>query len=70
LPIAELRLNKTSPEGLSILLLSEGVVEFYSWPFPPFEENGRPTNGFAFDDFTARINLNPNVLEAQRDLEA
>jgi len=57
-------------QGMGHYLLSEGVVEFYSWPFPPFEENGRPTNGFAFDDFTARINLNPNVLEAQRDLEA
>ncbi len=51
-------------------LLSDGVVEFYGWPFPPFEENGRPINGFAFDDFTARINFNPNVLEAHRDSEA
>jgi hypothetical protein len=50
-------------------LLSEGVVEFYGWPFPPFEENCRPTNGFAFDDFTARINLNPKVLEAQKPLD-
>ena len=57
-------------QGMGHYLLSEGVVEFYSWPFPPFDENSRPTNGFAFDDFTARINLNPNVLEAQRDLEA
>lgn len=57
-------------QGMGHYLLSDGIVEFYGWPFPPFEENGRPTNGFAFDDFTARINLNPNVLEAQRDLEA
>jgi hypothetical protein len=54
-------------EGMGHYLLSEGVVEFYGWPFPPFEENCRPTNGFAFDDFTARINLNPKVLEAQKD---
>lgn len=57
-------------QGMGHYLLSDGIVEFFGWPFPAFEENARPTNGFAFDDFTARINLNPNVLEAQRDLEA
>jgi RimJ/RimL family protein N-acetyltransferase len=57
-------------QGMGHYLLSDGIVEFFGWPFPTFEENARPTNGFAFDDFTARINLNPNVLEAQRDLEA
>jgi len=56
-------------QGMGHYLLSEGVVEFYGWPFPPFEENCRPTNGFAFDDFTARINLNPKVLEAQKPLD-
>jgi RimJ/RimL family protein N-acetyltransferase len=56
-------------QGMGHYLLSEGVVEFYSWPFPPFDENSRPINGFAFDDFTARINLNPNVIEAQRNLK-
>jgi len=56
-------------EGMGHYLLSEGVVEFYAWPFPPFEENNPPTNGFAFDDFTARINLNPKVLEAQKPLD-
>lgn len=58
--------NPASFPGMSHYLLSEGVVEFYAWPFPPFEENCRPTNSFAFDDFTARINLNPKVLEAQK----
>ena len=57
-------------QGMGHYLLSDGVVEFYGWPFPSFEENGRPINGFAFDDFTARINFNPNVLEAHRDSEA
>jgi RimJ/RimL family protein N-acetyltransferase len=52
--------------GMGHYLLSDGVVEFYGWPFPPFEENGRPVNGFAFDDFTARINFSPNVLEGHR----
>jgi RimJ/RimL family protein N-acetyltransferase len=56
-------------QGMGHYLLSEGVVEFYAWPFPPFEENSPPTNGFAFDDFTARINLNPKVLEAQKPLD-
>lgn len=56
-------------QGMGHYLLSEGVVEFYAWPFPPFEENNPPTNGFAFDDFTARINLNPKVLEAQKSLD-
>jgi RimJ/RimL family protein N-acetyltransferase len=56
-------------QGMGHYLLSDGVVEFYGWPFPPFEETGRPINGFAFDDFTARINFNPNVLEAQRSLD-
>ena len=56
-------------QGRGHYLLSDGIVEFYGWQFPPVEENGRPTNGFAFDDFTARINLNPNVLEAQRSLD-
>ena len=50
-------------------LLSEGVIEFYSWPSPLFDENSHPISGFAFDDFTARINLNPKVLEAQEPLD-
>ena len=56
-------------EGMSHFLLSEGIVEFYAWPFPPFHEDNSPINGFAFDDFTARINLNPRVLEAQQNTE-
>lgn len=61
--------SPASFQGMGHYLLSEGVVEFYAWPFPPFEENNPPTNGFAFDDFTARINLNPKVLEAQKPLD-
>jgi hypothetical protein len=45
-------------EGMGHYLLSDGIVEFCGWAFPAFEENGIPTNGFAFDDFTARIYLN------------
>lgn len=56
-------------QGMGHYLLSDGIVEFFGWPFPPFEENDRPTNSFAFDDFTARINLNLNVLEPQRSLD-
>ena len=56
-------------QGMGHYLLSEGVVEFYGWPFPAFNEDNPPTNGFAFDDFTARINLNPKVLEAQKSLD-
>ena len=48
-------------------LLSDGIVEFYGWPFPPFEEDRRPINGFAFDDFTARINLSPRNFESPED---
>ena len=50
-------------QGMGHYLVSDGIVEFYGWPFPPFEENGRPINGFAFDDFTARINLSPRNFE-------
>ena len=50
-------------EGMGHYLLSDGVVEFFAWPFPPFKEDARPVNGFAFDDFTARINLNPKNFE-------
>ena len=50
-------------QGMGHYLLSDGIVEFYGWPFPPFEENGRSINGFAFDDFTARINLSPRNFE-------
>ena len=50
-------------QGMGHYLLSDGIVEFYGWPFPPFEENGRSINGFAFDDFTARINLSPKNCE-------
>jgi RimJ/RimL family protein N-acetyltransferase len=56
-------------QGMGHYLLSDGVVEFYGWPFPPFDENHQPVNGYAFDDFTARINLNSKVLEAQKPLE-
>ena len=55
--------NPACFQGMGYYLLSEGVVEFYSWPFPPFDENSRPINGFAFDDFTARINLSPRNFE-------
>ena len=54
-------------QGMGHYLLSDGVVEFYGWPFGPFEENGRPINGFAFDDFTARINLSPRNFEPTDD---
>jgi RimJ/RimL family protein N-acetyltransferase len=50
-------------QGMGHYLLSDGIVEFYGWPFPPFEENGRPINSFAFDDFTARINFSPRNFE-------
>ena len=50
-------------QGMGHYLLSDGIVEFYGWPFPPFEENGRSINGFAFADFTARINLSPKNFE-------
>jgi len=53
--------------GMGHYLLSEGVVEFFAWPFPPFDEDNLPVNGYAFDDFTARINFNPDVLEAQKN---
>jgi hypothetical protein len=52
-------------EGMGYYLLSDPVVEFFEWPFPPFDEKARPINAWAFDDFTARINFNPDVLEAQ-----
>ena len=64
------RTGDVSCTGGGNFTVVSGVVEFYGWPFPSFEENGRPINGFAFDDFTARINFNPNVLEAHRDSEA
>jgi hypothetical protein len=48
-------------------LLSDRIVEFYGRPFPPFEKNGRPINGFAFDDFTTRINLSPSNFEPKDD---
>ena len=54
-------------QGMGHYLLSDGVVEFYGWPFGPFEEHGRPINGFAFDDFTARINLSPRNFEPPDD---
>jgi RimJ/RimL family protein N-acetyltransferase len=54
-------------QGMGHYLVSDGIVEFYGWPFPPFEENGRPINGFAFDDFTARINLSPRNFEPTDD---
>ena len=54
-------------QGMGHYLLSEGIVEFYGWPFPPFEENSRPINGFTFDDFTARINLSPRNFEPTDD---
>ena len=54
---------------MSHYLLSEVAVEPYSWPFPPFDENSQPTNGLTFDDFTARVDLNPKVLEAEPPLD-
>jgi len=59
--------NPATFTGMGHYLLSEGVVEFFAWPFPPFVEENAPVNGFAFDDFTARINLNPDVIEAQKN---
>lgn len=54
-------------QGMGHYLHSDGVVEFFAWPFPPFEENASPINGYAFDDFTARINLNPRLFERTED---
>lgn len=55
-----------SPAGMSGFghyLNSDSIVEFFSWPFPPFQEQGRPVNAYAFDDFTSRINFNPRAFE-------
>ena len=57
--------NPAGMTGMNHYLMSDSLVEFFAWPFPPFNEDGRPTNGFAFDDFTSRINLNPNNFEPQ-----
>ena len=56
-------------QGMGHYLLSDGVVEFDAWPFPPFEEDKRPTNRFAFEDFTARIYLSLKGLEAQEPFD-
>lgn len=37
--------NPACFQGMGHYLLSEGVVEFYSWPFPPFDENSPPRLG-------------------------
>lgn len=52
--------------GMGDYSLSDAVIEFYERPFPPFGENGRPVNGFAYDDFKARINFSPSFLEGHR----
>jgi RimJ/RimL family protein N-acetyltransferase len=56
-------------QGMAHYLLSDRVVEFYSWPFPPFNESAPPVNAWAFEDFVGRISLNPKVLDAQKYLE-
>ncbi len=55
--------------GMGHYLLSDSVVEFFAWPFPPFHEDSKPVNAFAFDDFTGRINLNPKNFEPIKDDE-
>jgi len=55
--------------GMSHYLLSDQVVEFFAWPFPPFNESSQPVNVWAFDDFVARIALSPKVLDAQKYLD-
>ena len=50
-------------------LLSDQVVEFFAWPFPPFNESDPPSNARAFDGFVARIALSPKVLDAQKYLD-
>ena len=55
-----------SPAGFQDMrhyLLSDRIVDLYGWAFLPLEENGRPINGFVFDDFTARINLSPRNFD-------
>ena len=54
--------------GTENCLLLKVVVDFNGWPFPPFEEDIRPTNSFGFDDLTAGINLKLNVLKAKKPL--
>ena len=49
--------------GFGHYLNSDSFVEFFAWPFAPFQEEGRPVNAHAFDDFTSRINLNPRAFE-------
>ena len=61
------RTGDVSCTGGGNFTVVSGVVEFYGWPFPPFEENSRPINGFTFDDFTARINLSPRNFEPTDD---
>jgi hypothetical protein len=55
--------------GMAHYLHSDSVVDFYAWPFPPFNEEAPPVNLYAFDDFVVRIALNPKILDAQKYLE-
>lgn len=52
--------------GMGHYLNSDSVVEFFSWPFPLFDESLKPTNPWVFDDFCARINFGPRAMEAQK----
>lgn len=51
--------------GLSHFLSSDRIIEFYEWPFPPFDEGCRPTNPYYFEDYVARVNFSPRNLESE-----
>lgn len=48
--------------GLTQYLNSDRVMEFYEWPFVPFEEGARTINPYAFEDYVARVNFSPRNL--------
>lgn len=51
--------------GLTQYLNSDRVMEFYEWPFAPFEEGNRPINPYAFEDYVARVNFSPRNLSEE-----
>lgn len=57
--------NPCTYSGMQMYLASENVVEFFGWPFPYFDENQPPINSYTFEDFLARVNFSPKVIEAQ-----
>jgi RimJ/RimL family protein N-acetyltransferase len=55
--------NPATQIPLRYMLKNPNVLDFYSWPFPPFSEEGAEVDFFVYHGYMAILSLSPDDLD-------